>query len=103
MSNGGIIASNERATEMARPLDLGRRYVLFARFIHGNRDLILGSAFELRDGKAYALWTSPGYDRPVGDLPGAVVELTEEQSFVKAVRDAAIHPGSAHYFSAPRK
>ena len=55
MSNGGIIASNERATEMARPLDLGRRYVLFARFIHGNRDLILGSAFELRDGKAYAL------------------------------------------------
>ena len=79
------------------------RYVLFSRYIHGNRDLILGFAFELRDGKAYALWQSPGHDRPVGELPGADVALTEEQTFIRAVRDAVSHPGSARYLSAPRK
>jgi len=103
MSNGRIIASTESGTGMARPLDAGRRYVLFSRFIHGNRDLILGFAFELRDGKAYALWQAPGHDRPVGELPGADVALTEEQTFVRAVRDAVSHPGSARYLSAPRK
>jgi len=103
MSDGRIIAYTEWATGMARPLDVGRRYVLFSRFIHGNRDLVLGFAFELRDEKAYSLWEHPGYDRPVGELPGADVALTEEQTFVRAVRDAVSHPGAARYFSAPRK
>src|SRR5262245_46971811 len=103
MRSGRIIASTVGGTALARPLDVGRRYVLFSRFIHDNRDLRLGYAFELRDGKAYALWEQPGYDRPVGELPGAVAALTEEQAFVMAVRNAARHPGSARYFSAPRK
>ena len=103
MSGGRIITSTESGTGMARPLDVGRRYVLFCRFIHDHRDFILGFAFELRDGKAYALWEQPGYDRLVGELPGAVAELSEEKAFVEAVRDAAKHPGAVRYFSAPRK
>jgi len=103
MRDGKIITSTESGTGMARPLDVGRRYVLFCRLIHDKRDLILGFAFELREGKAYALWQSPGYDRPVGELPGAVPALSEEQAFIEAVRNAAMHPGSPRYFSAPRK
>jgi hypothetical protein len=103
MRDGKLIASTVSGTGLARPLDLGRRYVLFCRLINDNRDLILGYAFELRDGKAYALWQSPGHDRPVDELPGAVSALSEEQTFVQAVRNAVKHPGSARYFSAPRK
>jgi hypothetical protein len=102
MRDGKIVTSTESGTGMARSLDVGRRYVLFCRLIHDKRDLILGFAFELRDGKAYSLWEQPGYDRPVGELPGAVAALSEEQAFVEAVREAAKHPGSARYFSAPR-
>ena len=102
-SDGKIITSTESGTGMARPLDVGRRYVLFCRLIHDQRDLILGFAFELRDGKAYALWQQPGYDRLVGELPGAVAPLSKEQAFIEAVRDAAKQPGSPRYFSAPRK
>ena len=103
MSSGRVICATASGTGMARPLDVGRRYILFCRFINDQLDLILGYAFELRDGKAYALWEHPGYDRPVGELPGSVAALSNEQPFVRAVRDAVKHPGSARYFSAPRK
>jgi len=102
MSDGKIIASTVSGTGMARPLDVGRRYVLFCRLIHDNRDLILGYAFELRDGRAYALWIQRGHDRLVSELPGAVPALSEEQSFIEAVRNAVKHPRSPLYFSAPR-
>lgn len=102
MSDGRIIASTVHGTGMARPLDVGSRYVLFCRLIHDKRDLILGYAFELRDGKAYALWINRGYDRLVSELPGAVPALSEEPSFIEAVRNAVKHPGSPRYFSAPR-
>ena len=103
MNSGRVVCSTVSGTAMARPLDVSRRYVLFCRFIHDQRDLILGIAFELRDEKAYALSQQPGYDRPVSELPGAVAALLNEQSFVRAVRDAVKHPDSARYFSAPRK
>jgi hypothetical protein len=103
MRSGRVISSTESGTGMARPLDVGRRYVLFCRLIHDQRDLILGFAFELRDEKAYALSEHRGHDRLVGELPGAVAALSNEQSFVEAVRDAVNHPGSPQYFSAPRK
>jgi hypothetical protein len=100
--NGQVIAAQFQATRLARPLDVGRRYLLLCRLIDDGKDLILGEAFELLDGKVYALGEQRGRDRLVGELPGAEPFLSEEKGFLAAVRDATKHPFDAHYFSAPR-
>lgn len=103
LRSGRIITYDFSASGMARPLDVGGRYVLFCQLIHDKRDLLLGRGFELRDGKAFALWERHGYDRPVGELEGGIRSLSQEETFIEAVRNAVKHPGSARYFSALRQ
>lgn len=100
--NGQVIAMHVSGTGVARPLDVGRRYLLMCWLTHDGRDISLGKAFELLDGKAYVLWEQRGRERLVGELPGAVPSLSEEQGFLKMARAAAKHPFNAKYFSAPR-
>jgi hypothetical protein len=103
LQNGKVVSYGVQGPGMARPLDVGHRYVLFCRFVHGGKDLMLGPAFELRDGQAYALGESRNHDRLVGDRRHTPPSLSTEEGFLKALRDEMEHPRGPKYLTAPQQ
>jgi hypothetical protein len=68
----------------------GGRYVLFAKNIHQGKDLTLIRGYELRDGRAFELTDSGSPSSVlVSTAPRAADTLSEEKTFLQAVRKAA--------------
>jgi hypothetical protein len=99
LRNGQIIRYHSSGTGMARPLQVNERYVLFLNRIHDGADLMLGTGFQLRDGKAYRLGQQAGQELLVGSIPGIDSELSDEEKFIRAVRRAIDNPPSPEFYS----
>lgn len=97
--NGHVIRYDSSGSNMARPLQMGDRYVLFLNRIHDGADLILGPGFQLRERKAYLLGEQKGQETLVGSIQGIATELSDEEKFIWAVRRAIENPPSPKFYS----
>jgi hypothetical protein len=96
MTSGQVVHDGTRIDFLGKT-HLGGRYVLFAKGIHGGKDLTLIRGYELRDGQVFKLREngSPG-PTLVSTIPGAANTLSLEKAFLQAVRKAALQGKEAH-------
>ena len=84
----GRIARDEIQIDNLGNLELGRRYLVFARAINDGKDISLIKSYELIDGKVFTNDSRPG--RLISALAGVPLTWEYEASFLKAVREVTV-------------
>jgi hypothetical protein len=84
----GRIVRDEVQIDNLGDLQLGRRYVVFARAINDGNDISLIKSYELVDGKVFTNDSRPG--RLLSTLAGVPSTWADEAAFLKAVREVTV-------------
>ena len=97
-ASGRVIRYTVSATDMARPLLVNERCLLFLNRYNGT-DLTLGRGFLFDGGSVYVMGEYAASDQFVSP-PFAPREFSHEKEFLKAVRLAIANPPSSLFYSA---